>query len=194
MRKHLKDLKVAVVPTETNNTIDQSSDVDSILACEDTVIYSITDYFKAQNDEELGLHWSFLIDVTDSVEYKDITGCNIEGVHQKYEPRFMERFNSLYDEALEFIEDEMKDSDEIIIIDPFDAPEGEINEDIYEIDSMFYTDNHGQSELYKPYKITKLGGRCIVHGFDHCEMGEDVQIPLDIVDWSAVISIAHEIS
>ena len=76
----MKDLVVAVVPTETGNGIDQSSSVEEILNCEETVLYAVTDYFKAQNDEELPLlHWSFLINKKTNT---DLTGANIVGVHQ----------------------------------------------------------------------------------------------------------------
>ena len=69
----LSNLRVAVVLTEVGNDIDQSSTVEEILACEDTVLYTLPDYFQAQNDEELPLHWSFLINMQDKT---DITGSN----------------------------------------------------------------------------------------------------------------------
>ena len=75
---NVKDLRVAVVPTETGNGIDQDSTSKEILDCPETQLYAITDYFQAQNDEELGLHWSFLINI-DTRE--DLTGSNIEGIH-----------------------------------------------------------------------------------------------------------------
>lgn len=79
MNPDLKDLRVAVVPTETDSGINQNSTVEEILACEETMIYSVTDYFKAQNDEELPLlHWSFLINYETK---EDITGANIKGIH-----------------------------------------------------------------------------------------------------------------
>ena len=73
----LKNLRVAVIPTETGNGIDQNSTYEEIVACEETIYYSVPDYFKAQNDEELGLHWSFLLDYEKKV---DITGCNTDGI------------------------------------------------------------------------------------------------------------------
>ena len=79
MNPDLKHLRVAVVPTETGNGIDQSSTVEQILDCPETQLYTVTDYFKAQNDEELDLlHWSFLINIQTQ---EDLTGANIEGVH-----------------------------------------------------------------------------------------------------------------
>lgn len=78
--KHLKNLRVAVVPSETGNGIDQSSMLEEVLACEETVIYSLTDYFQAQNNEDIDLlHWSFLYDKEANIE---LTGVNIDGVHQ----------------------------------------------------------------------------------------------------------------
>lgn len=74
----MKNLRVAVIPTETGNGIDQNSSVEDILNCKEVEIYPITDYFKAQNDEELPVHWSFLIDIEKNV---DLTGTNIDGVH-----------------------------------------------------------------------------------------------------------------
>jgi hypothetical protein len=76
MKKPLiKNLRVAVVPTETGNNIDQSSTVEEILACNETVLYPLADYFKSQNDEEIDLlHWSFLIDIKNKIDW---TGCNI---------------------------------------------------------------------------------------------------------------------
>lgn len=74
----LKNLRVIVIPM--NCDIDQSSSVEEILNCSKAIIYPVTDYFKAQNDEEVDLiHWSFLIDITTK---EDWTGSNIEGIHQ----------------------------------------------------------------------------------------------------------------
>jgi len=58
----MENLIVAVVPTETGNDLNQNSTVEEILACDETILYPLTSYFKAQNDEMLGLHWSFLLD------------------------------------------------------------------------------------------------------------------------------------
>ncbi len=77
MNPELKDLRVAVVPTETGNGIDQSSTYEEIVACEETEFYTVADYFKAQNDEQFGLHWSFLLDYK---EKTDCTGMNTEGI------------------------------------------------------------------------------------------------------------------
>ena len=79
MNPDLKVLRVAVVPTEmTDYGIDQSSTVEEILACKETVLYPLTDYFQAQNDEDLPIHWSFLIDIEKNI---DLTGTNIDGIH-----------------------------------------------------------------------------------------------------------------
>jgi len=78
MNPNLKDLRVAVVPTETGNGIDQQSTYEEIVACEETTYYSVPDYFKAQNDEELPvMHWSFLLDYNKKV---DCTGMNTDGI------------------------------------------------------------------------------------------------------------------
>jgi hypothetical protein len=78
MNPELKDLRVAVVPTETGNGIDQSSTYEEIVACEETLYYSVPDYFKAQNDEELpACHWSFLLDYNKKT---DCTGMNTDGI------------------------------------------------------------------------------------------------------------------
>ena len=75
----MKNIRVAVIPTETgNNEITQSSTYEEIINCEDTKLYALTDYFKAQNDEELPIHWSFLLDIERKV---DLTGTNIKGIH-----------------------------------------------------------------------------------------------------------------
>lgn len=78
MNPDLKVLRVAVVPTETGNGIDQRSTVEEILACNETQLYSVFDYFQAQNDEDLPiLHWSFLI----NTETKTIwNGMNTDGI------------------------------------------------------------------------------------------------------------------
>jgi hypothetical protein len=74
----MKNLRVAVVPTETGNGIDQSSSVEQILACEETQLFSVPDYFQAQNDEDLPLlHWSFLIDIE---KKENCTGMNVKGI------------------------------------------------------------------------------------------------------------------
>jgi len=64
----MKNLRVAVIPTETGNGIDQNSTVDKILNCDELQLYPLTDYFQAQNDEEIDLlHWSFLIDIEEKI-------------------------------------------------------------------------------------------------------------------------------
>lgn len=76
----MKNLRVAVIPTETGNGIDQDSTVEQILDCKELQLYPVTDYFQAQNDEEIDLlHWSFLIDIQTQ---EHLNGTNIEGVHQ----------------------------------------------------------------------------------------------------------------
>lgn len=71
-------LRVAVVPSETGNGIDQQSTVEEIKQCPETVWYSVADYFQAQNDEDLPLmHWSFLINSEDET---DCTGMNTDGI------------------------------------------------------------------------------------------------------------------
>lgn len=77
MNPDLKDLRVAVVPTETDNGIDQSSTYEEIVACDETIYYSVPDYFQAQNDEELPMHWSFLLDYNKKV---NCTGMNTDGI------------------------------------------------------------------------------------------------------------------
>jgi hypothetical protein len=75
----MKNLRVAVIPTETGNGINQSSTVEEILDCPELQLYPLTDYFQAQNDEELDLlHWSFLIDIQTQ---EHLNGTNIEGIH-----------------------------------------------------------------------------------------------------------------
>lgn len=75
----MKNLRVAVVPTETGrNSINQRSTVEEILACKQTQLYALTDYFQAQNDDELPMHFSFLIDIKKNA---DLTGTNIDGIH-----------------------------------------------------------------------------------------------------------------
>jgi hypothetical protein len=51
----LENLRVIVIPTETGNGIDQSSSVEEILNCPEAIAYPLTDYFKAQNDQEVDL-------------------------------------------------------------------------------------------------------------------------------------------
>jgi len=78
MNPDLKDLRVAVVPTETGNGINQRSTYEEIVACEETIYYSVFDYFKAQNDEELPLmHWSFILDYD---KKENLTGANTFGI------------------------------------------------------------------------------------------------------------------
>jgi hypothetical protein len=78
MNPDLKVLRVAVVPTETDNGINQSSTVEEILECEETQLFSVPDYFQAQNDSDIDLlHWSFLINVETNT---DCTGINTDGI------------------------------------------------------------------------------------------------------------------
>lgn len=91
----IKNLRVAVVPTETDNSIDQSSTVEEILACKETQLYPLTDYFQAQNDEDLPIHWSFLIDIETK---EDWTGSNIDGIHQDDKKAKIAKIKSIIEE------------------------------------------------------------------------------------------------
>lgn len=78
MNVDLKFLRVAVVPSETGNGIDQRSTFEEIQACEETRFFSVPDYFQAQNDQDIDLlHWSFLIDIRDN---SNLTGSNVKGI------------------------------------------------------------------------------------------------------------------
>ena len=83
----MKDLRVAVIPVNSGNGIDQSSDFAAIYkACMtrgDCFMLPLTDYFQKNNDEELPVHWSFLLDIEKRI---DLTGTNIDGIHQKLIP------------------------------------------------------------------------------------------------------------
>lgn len=78
MNPDMSEFMVAVVPCETSNDIDQSSSVEDILACKETRLIPITDYFQAQNDEEYHIHWSFLIRMK---ELENWTGTNLYDIH-----------------------------------------------------------------------------------------------------------------
>ena len=85
MNPDLKILRVAVVPTETGNGIDQSSKIEQIIACKETRWFSVADYFQAQNDEELDLlHWSFLINMETK---ENLTGMNTDGIDMNEKAR-----------------------------------------------------------------------------------------------------------
>lgn len=73
----LEPFRMVVVPIGVG--IDQSSDIEEILACPEAVLYPLTDYAKMQNDEELpDTYWSFLVNIHDEC---DLTGANIDGIH-----------------------------------------------------------------------------------------------------------------
>jgi hypothetical protein len=72
MTRLAKNLIVLVVPTEEGYDINQDSTIEEVLACEGCVKYDLGIYIKAQNDDELGLHWSFLIDETTNEELTDL--------------------------------------------------------------------------------------------------------------------------
>ena len=61
----MKNLRIIVIPTEEETGINQRSEYNEIVESPFALSYSLEDYCKAQNDEELPMHWSFLID-TDS--------------------------------------------------------------------------------------------------------------------------------
>jgi hypothetical protein len=74
----VSNLRVAVVLAGLG--IDQSSSVEEILNHPQVELYALTDYFQAQNDEELdnGI-FTFLIDIKDEIDW---SGANMEGIHQ----------------------------------------------------------------------------------------------------------------
>jgi hypothetical protein len=69
-----KDLRIVVIPTETNNDIDQNSTVEEILTCDERDIYTISNYCQDQNDENTCYGWTFLIDIKNKI---NLTGCEL---------------------------------------------------------------------------------------------------------------------
>lgn len=63
----MDNLRVLVVPTETDNDINKWSTLEEILVCDETKEYTLIDYFNMQNDEEVFLHWTFLYDKENNV-------------------------------------------------------------------------------------------------------------------------------
>ena len=86
----MKNLRVAMIPINSANGIDQSCDYNKIMKAiatrSDCKAIPLTDYFQMQNDEELPEHWSFLLDTEKHI---DLTGTNIKGIHQ---PEFHKDF------------------------------------------------------------------------------------------------------
>lgn len=77
----MKNLRIAVIPADRTNDIDQSSDVDMILGAPGILLYPLTDFFQAQNDDMLPeSYWTFLIDIDRRLNF---TGCNIPGIHEE---------------------------------------------------------------------------------------------------------------
>jgi hypothetical protein len=76
---NVSNLRVAVVPVSEG--IDQSSSVNAILANPFVELYPLTDYFKAQNDQDFDTSevWTFLVDVREEIDW---TGVNMDGIHQ----------------------------------------------------------------------------------------------------------------
>ncbi len=78
----MKDLRVAVIVA--GKGVDQSSDYNDIIKiCAtrgDCYLVPLTDYFQAQNDEEIpnGV-FTFLLDIEKDI---DLTGTNIDGIHK----------------------------------------------------------------------------------------------------------------
>ena len=64
---NIDNLKIVVIPTETDNYITQYSSVEVILSCEEKIIYSISEYLIAQNNDTLPIHFSFLIDMKNRI-------------------------------------------------------------------------------------------------------------------------------
>lgn len=53
-------IRVAVVSTDFNSDITESSPMEEVLKSEDTKIYTIDDFFKALNNDRLGSHHAFM--------------------------------------------------------------------------------------------------------------------------------------
>jgi hypothetical protein len=64
-----KHIKILVVPINEDNGIDQSSTVEEILACKDTIVYdSPAHVFQDLNDEEINDdYWYFLVDMKEKM-------------------------------------------------------------------------------------------------------------------------------
>lgn len=59
-------INVIVIPTETQDEINQDSTYDEVINYlinnDDAIEYDLGRYFQDQNDDNLGLHWAFLVD------------------------------------------------------------------------------------------------------------------------------------
>jgi len=68
MATFAKNLNVICIPTETQDEIGPDATYDQlekyIAENDDYAVYDLGRYFHDQNDDSLGLHWSFLVDTT----------------------------------------------------------------------------------------------------------------------------------
>lgn len=59
----MDNLKVAVIPTETDNELTPNDPIEKILAHKEVVVYSLELYFHKQNEMELPMHYSVLFNM-----------------------------------------------------------------------------------------------------------------------------------
>ena len=72
MEVKLDDLKIVVVPAFNCDDINPTSSVDEILKCEDSVFYTISEFFQAQNEDDFIDVWTFLIDLKNKRNYTGV--------------------------------------------------------------------------------------------------------------------------
>ncbi len=146
MTRLAKNLIVLVVPTEEGYDIDQRSSIAEVLACEGTVKYDLGRYFQAQNDEELGLHWSFLIDETTNEELTDLYNSDLDRVER---PNIWSNIDTMFEdeeEGMIFVDAWVGNDEEGKVIAKVNSTTGEVT----------YLDERAKTDRYAQNMITEL--------------------------------------
>lgn len=79
----MDNLKVAVIPTETDNELTPNDPIEKILAHKEVVVYSLELYFHKQNEMELPIHYSVLFNM-DFVSDQGKQGKPVADIEQAF--------------------------------------------------------------------------------------------------------------
>ena len=68
----MENLRVIVIPSETENEITPSSSYESIMNCDEKEIYKLPNFFDELNRYEVNLSWCFLVDIEKKIKLSNI--------------------------------------------------------------------------------------------------------------------------
>jgi hypothetical protein len=155
----ITDLQIICIPTETQDEINSDSTYQELLEFmtenpDDFVTYDLGRYFQDQNSDDLGLHWSFLVDkrtgkILNGKYNSDIEALNNNDLVVLERPNIWSNIDTAFEdeeEGLIYVDAWVGNEEDGQVIAKVNSTTGEV----------IYIDERAKTDRYAQNMITEL--------------------------------------